>query len=93
MLEYDRINVSGEVNVNRTNVLHEHIICHNWYFFKINFRFQPEVYNGYHDLMQITMSVIDFAIVSFNGNDWYVSKYKAINLLKSTNLTEKSGIL
>ena len=39
------------------------------------------------------MSVIDFAMVSLNGNDWYVSKYEAINLLKSTNLTEKSGIL
>ena len=31
------------VDVNKTNGLHEHIICHYWYFIEINFRFQPEV--------------------------------------------------
>ena len=31
MLEYNRIDVLEEIDVNKTNGLHECIICHNWY--------------------------------------------------------------
>ena len=41
--EYDGIGVYKGVDVNETNGLHDHIICHYWYFLEINFRFQPEV--------------------------------------------------
>ena len=69
MLEYDRMNVFEEIDVNKTNGLCECIICCYWHFLKINFRFQPEVYNGCHNLMQIAMSFDDSTIVSVKGND------------------------
>ena len=43
MLEYDRIDVSEGIDVNKTNNLCKCIICHLWYFLEINFRFQPKV--------------------------------------------------
>ena len=63
-----------------------------------NFKFQPEVCNGCHDLMQKAMSFKDFAIVSVKGNDYriyfvHMSKDKAINLLQNANLSERSEIL
>ena len=64
MLEYYRIDVSEETDVSKTNGLHECIICHYWYFLEINFRFQQEVCNGCHDLMQKFVSFDDGAIVS-----------------------------
>ena len=53
MLEYDRIDVSEEDDVNRTNGLRKCIICLYWYFHEIDFRFQPKVcddcFNEKHD--------------------------------------------
>ena len=44
------------------------------------------------------MNFNDVAIVSFKGSDyrihfWYISKNDAINMMKSSNLNEKSGSL
>ena len=41
------IDVSEGIHVNQTNGLHEFIICHYWNLLKINFRFQPEVCDGW----------------------------------------------
>ena len=37
MLEYDRIEVSYETDVNKTDGSHKCTICHYWYFLNINF--------------------------------------------------------
>ena len=58
-----------EIGVNKINILLECIICHYWYFPEINFRFDPNVCSGSHDLMQKAMSFFDVAIVSEKGND------------------------
>ena len=38
MLEYDRIDISEGIDVNKTSLLKESDICHNWYFKDIGFR-------------------------------------------------------
>ena len=52
MLEYDRIDVSEGADVNTTNGSSKCIVCYYWYFLEINFRFQLEVCDGCHGLMQ-----------------------------------------
>ena len=57
-------------------------------FFYINFKFQLEVCNGCHDLMQKTMNFNDVAIGNVKGIDnsihfLYMSKEEAINLLRN----------
>ena len=69
MLEYNRINVSEGINVNKTDGLRECIICHYWYFLDTDFKFQTEVCYGCHDFMQKAMSFNDNAIVPVKGND------------------------
>ena len=49
MLQYDRIVVSEDLNANKTAGLREYIICHYYYFLRINFRFPWKVSNGFHD--------------------------------------------
>ena len=39
MLEYDRIDVSERIDVNKTSGSRDCIICHYWYFLDINFNF------------------------------------------------------
>ena len=52
MFEYDKIDVSEGINFKKTGGLLECIICHYWHFININFKFQEEVCNSCHDLMQ-----------------------------------------
>ena len=39
MLEYDRIDVPEGIDVNKTTDSRERVVCHCWYFLKINFNF------------------------------------------------------
>ena len=48
--------------------------------------------------MQKAMSFNNLAIVPIKGNDyrirlWYISKDDKINIMKNSNLNEKSGLL
>ena len=98
MLGYDRINISEGIDINKTNASKECDICHFWYFLDKGFKYEPYLCNGCHDLMQKTMNFNSVAIVSVNRSDyrihfWYMSKDNAINIMKNSNLNEKSGLL
>ena len=43
MLQYDRINISEGININKTGASKESIICHYWYFKDIHYRFEHVV--------------------------------------------------
>ena len=63
MPEYDRIDISEGIDVNKTSASKECDICYFWYFKDIGFRYGPYLCNGCHDLMQKGMSFNDVAIV------------------------------
>ena len=64
MLEYDRIDISEEIDINKTNGSKECDICHYWYFLDKGFKYEPNLCNGSHDLMQKDLNFNDVAIVS-----------------------------
>ena len=68
MLEYDRIDISEGIDVNKTSASKECDICHFWYFKDICFRCEPHLCNGCHNLMQKAMSFNNDAIVYVKGN-------------------------
>ena len=70
MLEYDRIDISEGIDINKKNALKECDICHYWYFLNKNFNCEPYLCNGCHDLMQEATNFNDVAIVSIKGNDY-----------------------
>ena len=51
MLEYDKIDISEGIDVNKTSAWKECDICHYWYFKDIVFKYERYLCNGYHDLM------------------------------------------
>ena len=72
-------------------------ICHYWYFKVIGFKYKRYLCNDSHGLMQIAMNFNDVAIVSVKRSDcrirfWYLSKDDAINIIKNSNLNEKSRL-
>ena len=56
MLEYDRIDISEKIDVNKTSLSKECDICHYWYFKDVGFKYENYLCNGCHDLMQKAMS-------------------------------------
>ena len=69
MLEYDRIDISEDIDVNKTSLLKECDVCHYWYLKNIGFKHEPYLWNGCHDLMQKAMSFNNIAIVYVKGNE------------------------
>ena len=41
MLEYDRIDISEGIDLNKTNKSKECMLCHYWYFSNKNFYYGP----------------------------------------------------
>ena len=51
MLEYNKIDILGGIDVNKTNASKEYDICHYWYFKDIGLKYEPYHFNGCHDLI------------------------------------------
>ena len=97
MLEYKRIDISEGIDVNKTNLSKECDICQYWYFKYIGFKYEANLCNGCHDLMQKAMSFDNIAIIyvkenTYRINFWYMSKDDAINMNGSI-LLDKKGVL
>ena len=98
MLEYDRIDLSAGIDVNKSNNKSKECnICH-WYFIDKNFNYQQYLCNGCHNLMQEAMSFNNVSIVSVKGNDyrihfWYIDKDDAISIMRNSNLMDKKDTL
>ena len=90
MLEYDRIDISEGIDVNKTILSKECDISHHWYFKDIGFKYEPYLCYGCHDLTQKAMSFNNVPVVYVKG---YMSKNDAINIMNDSNLIDKSGVL
>ena len=98
MQEYDRIDISEGIYVNKTSASKERDICHYWYFKDIGFKYEQYLCNDCHDLMQKAMSFNNVAIVYVKGSAyrihfWYMSKDDAINIMNGSILLDKRGVL
>ena len=91
MLEYDRIDASEGIDINKTNASKGCDICHYCYFLDKGFKYEPYLCNGRHDLMQKATNFNDVPIVSVKGSDyrihfWYMTKDDAIKIMKNFKL-------
>ena len=98
MLEYNRIDISEGIDINKTRESKECDIYQYWYFKDIGFRYEPSLCNGCHDLMPKAMSFNDVAIVYVKRNAyriyfWYMSNDDAISITNNSNLVNKMGVL
>ena len=98
MLEYDIIDISEGIDVNKTSASKEWDICYYWYFKDIGFKYEPYLCNGCHDVMQKAVNFNNAAIFYVKGSAYrinflYTSKDDAINIMNSSNLVDKMGVL
>ena len=67
MLYFYRIDVSEEIDVNKTSKSKECDVCHYWCFLNKGFKFQPYVCNRCHDLLMMFINLSDVAILKIKS--------------------------
>ena len=67
MLEYDRIDISEGIDVNKTNKSKECMLCHYWYFLDKNFSYGPYLCDGCYNIMQKSIDLTNIAIIHVKG--------------------------
>ena len=98
MLQYNRINISEGIDVNKTNKSKECKICHYWYFLNKNFSYGPYLCDGCYNIMQKSINFKNIAVVHIKKSAYRIyflgmTKHEAKKLMKNSNLIDKKGIL
>ena len=104
MLEYERINISERIDVDKTNKSKECMLCHYWYFFNKNFSYGPYLCDGCYNMTQKSIAFKNTDIVYVKTNAYRIHfrhmskdkrkrKRKAISLMTNSSLNDKKGIL
>ena len=98
MLEYDRIDISEGIDVNKNkNISRECSLCKFYYFLDKNFKYEPYLCDGYYMSMKANC-MQNLAIVYHGDNAYHVifvfmSKKDAFNLIKNAVIIDKQGTL
>ena len=67
MLQYEKIDVSEGIDVNKTSASKECELCHYWFFKDVGFKFEEHVCNGCHNLLTMAYGLENIAILSAKG--------------------------
>ena len=99
MLEYDRIDISEGIDVNKNkSISRKCSLCKFYYFLDKNFKFGPHLCDGCYDMSMKANSMQNLAIVYHGENAYHIifvfmSKNDAFNLIKNAVIIDKKGIL
>ena len=94
MLQYNRIDVSEWIDINKTNESKECMLCYYWYFKDIGYKFQLYLCNSCHSVSMVAYELNNIAILNANGVDyrcilWGISRDEADNRLNNSVLEDK----
>ena len=67
MLQYNRIDVSEGIDINKTSVSKECKLCHYWYFKDVGYTFEAHVCNKCHNALMTTYELKNTAIPNEKG--------------------------
>ena len=70
MIQYERIHVSQEIDLNKSNKPKACMICHYWCFKDIGYKCGQYFCNGCHDLSMMIDDLNDFMILNIKGGDY-----------------------
>ena len=98
MLEYDKIDISEGIDINKTNKSKECMLCYYWYFLEKNFSYGPYRCYSCYNITQKSMDFKNIAIVHVKKSAYrihflYISKHKAKSLMTNSNLINKKCVL
>ena len=83
--------------MNKTRVSKEYELCHYWFFKDVGYKFEEHVCNGFHDLLTMSYSLKNIAILSAKGTTFRsllmgINKNEALKRLNNS-ATYDRGVL
>ena len=73
MLEYDRIDISESIDINKCEeTSRECSLCKLYYFIDKNFKYGPYLCDGCYDMSMKAASMQNLTIINHNGNYYRV---------------------
>ena len=73
MLEYDRIDISEGIDINKfEETSRKCSLCKFYYFLDKNFKYGPYVCDGCYDMSMKAVSMHNLTIINHNGNYYHV---------------------
>ena len=99
MLEYDRIDLSEGIYVNRCkDTSRKRSLCKYYYFLNKNVNYQRYSCDGCHDMSVKALSMQHLTIIYHGGHAYHVnymfmSRIDAFNLIKNSIIIDKRGTL
>ena len=70
MIQYERIDIYEQIDLNKSNKSKECMICHFWYFKYIGYKCEPHVCNRCHNLSMMVYDLGDFMILNIKRVDY-----------------------
>ena len=67
MLQYEKIDVSEGIDIDKTCLSKECKFCRYWFFKDVEFKFEEHVCNRCHDLLMMAYSLKNIVILSAKG--------------------------
>ena len=97
MLQYQKIDASEGIDVNKTSASKECELCRYWFFKDIGFKFEEHVCKKCHDLLTIAYSLKNIAILNAKGATFRcilmgISKNEGLKRLNNS-VTYDRGVL
>ena len=97
MLQYEKIDVSEEIDINKTSASKESMFCHFWYFKHIGYKFELHICNKYHNMVMTAYELRNMAIwnvkgVHYRRKLWSVSKKETVIILNNFVLEDKGAL-
>ena len=99
MLEYDRIDLSEGIDVNKCeDTSRKYSLCQYYYFLNKNFNYQRYLCDGCHDMSVKTLSMQHLTIIYHGGHSYcvncvFIGKNDAFNLIKNSIIIDKKETL
>ena len=82
MLEYDRIDSSEGIDVNKSGAnSREYRLCYYYYFLDINFNYQKYLCDGCHDMTMKANSMQNLAIAYNKRNAYRINFFLLVKMM------------
>ena len=72
MIEYERIDISEGIDINKTSKSKECMLCHYWYFLSKNLIYGPYICDGCYNIMQKSKDSKNIDIVYIKRNAYRI---------------------
>ena len=97
MLQYEKIDASEGIDVNKTSASKERELCHYCFFKNVGFKFEGNVCKRFHDLLTMAYSLKNVATLCARGATFRcllmgISKNEALKKLNNS-VTYERGVL